>query len=248
MRASAYVVLRQFLLLDTNGQGRLSFASWCQGILAQPQLLQCFTLSLPPPPLHPVSSTESMTQGRLSAEHSDQRPPAISSRQSWSGMPWVESMLSADVNERSAASAEHAMSAVFLGRPDLLTAGVRDALIEDGLCGGCDASLRADARGNWVFAGHTFAKRSLLPIPIPSPPRTLVQGPASADAEDSFVGTYGFPGRHALRGHAVSRNFWELAAGDTLLEMTLKSRGARPAGSEPVSTAGSPETALNGGV
>ena len=76
MRASAYVVLRQFLLLDTNGQGRLSFASWCQGILAQPQLLQCFTLSLPPPPLHPVSSTESMTQGRLSAEHSPSSPAA----------------------------------------------------------------------------------------------------------------------------------------------------------------------------
>ncbi|KAL1528310.1 hypothetical protein AB1Y20_009666 [Prymnesium parvum] len=207
IRSSANAVLRQFLLLDTHGRGRLSLASFCQGILAQPQLLQSFTLTL--------RSSPRAAEVEEAKAIKPAKPP--------SKLPWVQAMLGSDSSARSLVAAEHVISAVFLGRADLLTRGVLDALFEDGARGGVDVSLREDERGNWVFAGYTFPKRSLLPLPLPHPPALAPS--ASPEDEARFVGAFGFPSRELLRGHATARNFCGLAAGDTLLELTLKSRG-----------------------
>lgn len=56
VRTSAFGVLRQFLLLDTHGMGRLSLTSFRQGILAQQKLLQCFTIQISCTPSSPSSS------------------------------------------------------------------------------------------------------------------------------------------------------------------------------------------------
>jgi len=66
----------------------------------------------------------------------------------------------------------------------------------------------------------------LIALPLlPLAPTLVSSGDVAPNADDAFVRAYGFAARHVLRGHAVSRNFHELAAGDSLLELTLKSRG-----------------------
>jgi hypothetical protein len=132
----------------------------------------------------------------------------------------LEALVSADPHERSRAWAEHAISAAYLATAEALTPGVRDALVDDdGQHCRFDAAIRADDRGQWVFAGYAFAQPSMLSV-------SLAPTTCAASADDEPASGDGAKRRPVLCGHAVSRNFLELSAGDTLLELTLKSRHA----------------------
>jgi len=152
-----------------------------------------------------------------------------------------------------AEAAEHLLSAIKAGRPELITAGViRYCPLHTRL-----ASLDTV---RWSFGGFTLwraayryaamglvAPAAGIPAILAAPLEVGVAVAAGATAvvgagvlaldrhtrrrgedeedsrEDQFTSTYGFPRSELLRG-AAATNFWDLKERDTLLEIALKAK------------------------
>ena len=150
----------------------------------------------------------------------------------------------------AARAAQHVLSAIKHGRPELLTRGVFECLPEG-------ASTRLGATlTHWNYAGFSFiAAKSALGVGVvaavagPSAPVLVGIGTgtlaaassvqnglvgraggaarrtSSSEAEAAFALTYGFPVGELLREHTpIAASFWDLREGDTALELVLKAK------------------------
>ena len=150
----------------------------------------------------------------------------------------------------AARAAQHVLSAIKHGRPELLTRGVFECLPE-GLTTRLDSTLT-----HWNYAGFSFiAAKSALGVGVvvavagPSAPILVGIGTgtlaaassvqnslvgraggaarrtSSSEAEARFAQAYGFPVSELLREHTpIATSFWDLREGDTPLELVLKAK------------------------
>ena len=158
-------------------------------------------------------------------------------------------ILSFDAATRSAVAAEHLLCAIHIGRPDLVT---RELLAT--LDGGALTSLRqSNGFWNFAgyrfrqsarlgieggAAAGALVGLQLVSMVVPPVGVSLTLGAvgwgmittvqksraSTREASEAFEQRYGFPPEELIRGKAWATDWWDLEAGDGLLEFILKTK------------------------
>ena len=158
------------------------------------------------------------------------------------------SMVVSLIEIQSAVAAEHFLSAIHCGHPEVMTKEFL-AIVD----GGMNAVLQDAGQGFWEFGGYRFRKPTRLGIEYGGLSTVIIGALIAATAipilgfafgglafgglmvtawkqnssgkrsqEEIFEERYKFPLFRLLKGKAWASDFWDLEAGDSWLDMVLK--------------------------